>query len=59
MRLTVTASVLALAVAACASSLEAPATLEDWCATQAADRSVEAVVLLHHAPRQRVPTPAS
>lgn len=52
MRSTVTASVVALAVAACAPSIEAPATLEDWCATQAADRCVEAVVLLHDAPGQ-------
>ncbi|MDP3984784.1 MAG: hypothetical protein Q8Q52_07275 [Acidimicrobiia bacterium] len=36
----------------CFPTARAPVTLEEWCATQAADRCVEAVVLLHDAPSQ-------
>ena len=48
----VIATVMALTVAACAPPAEPPPTLEEWCATQAADRCVEAVVILHDAPEQ-------
>jgi hypothetical protein len=43
---------MVLTVTACAGSEEPPPTLEEWCATQQADRCVEAVVMLHDAPEQ-------
>ena len=43
---------MALTIGGCAGSGDPPATLEEWCALEAADRCVEAVVLLHDAPGQ-------
>jgi hypothetical protein len=51
MRFAFLASVMALIVA-CSPSQEPPPTLESWCATQPADRCVEAMLILHDAPEQ-------
>jgi hypothetical protein len=53
MDLRVVTWVAALVITACAPAVEASASLEDWCATQPADRCVEGVILIHDAPAQQ------
>ena len=52
MRSEVIASLMSLMVGACATTSVDSPTLEEWCSDQAADRCVEAVVMLHDAPEQ-------